>query len=217
MSLELEIEQCAHNMLVHYFVNYYQKKLVEEIISSGKTDDLEAAKYHARNVLYHSFRSKNLKYFQRAAGEFCRRKGFQPEGFIDSVMAEDFFRPTQLATEHVWKIYERNKDEFQKERKKRKPSEARELAERVKRVFVFLGKRTVAQAVGNTFVRNSLFEQYDNDVLDMCVYCFSATFMGFAEKERMYIDFAGEQSKIKRYPKIADKIKEKLKDDFKEL
>lgn len=215
MSLEQEIDTAARRMMRRYFDGHYKKTLVENLLSSGKTDDRQAAEFHAENSLRYSFAKRNFRHFQKAAGEFCRREGFQPEGFIDSVLAEEPLFPPQLASERVWKIYERNKGEFQQE--KRKTSEIKELAERVKKVFVFLGKRTVRQAVSSTFVRNDLLEQYDNDVLDLCVYCFSSAFMELAEKERMYIDFPAEQGKIKRFPKIRDKIKEKLGDDFKEL
>lgn len=165
------------------------------------------------------FLPKNLKYFQKIIKEHGNHDRFNAEKFIDISIrysidyGVEFPYPPQLANEKMWQCYERNSIE----KINLKDSFYRELIERVKHFFVFLNGRTVAQIVENPLQAIKIKKAYAEDNLDLCVYCFSKSFMKFSKEDGMLIDFNKEQSIIKKYEKLLGKIKEKLGDDFEEV
>lgn len=185
----------ARIMCEHYYFNYYKKY---------------------RPIGVKNFTNKYLKYFIKAAEMFCIRDDFKPKGFIDSILVEGFIYPTQIPVERNWKTYQRNSLEYAQEPKKQISPEA-EMVHRVVNVFTFLHDRTIKQMVSSPMLNKVFISDYDNDNLDLCVYCFSKSFQEFSEKESFIIDFKEEQDKIKKYQKIYNKIKDKLGDDFAEV
>ena len=194
MPIEDLIGVNARIMCEHYYFTYYKKY---------------------RPIGHKNFEKRYLKYFEKAAQMFCVREDFKPKGFIDSVLAEGFIYPTQIPIEKNWKTYQRNSIEYAQEIKEEKPDVT--MAKRVVNIFTYLHGRAISQITNSPMLSQDLIKDYDNDNLDLCVYCFSKSFMDFAEKSSFIIDFKKEQSKIKKYQKIFDKIKEKLGEDFKEI
>ncbi len=194
MPIEDLVGMNARIMCEHYYFTYYK---------------------NYRPIGHRNFEKKYLKYFIKAAEMFCVREDFKPKGFIDSVLAEGFIYPTQIPVERNWKIYQRNSVEYAQEKKKEKPGVI--MAKRIAGIFSYLNNRSIEQIVNSPFISQDLISGYANDTLDLCVYCFSKSFMQFAEREGMIIDFKQEQSTIKKYKKIVEKIKEKLNEDFLEV
>lgn len=165
------------------------------------------------------FLPKNIKYFEKIIKEHGDNDRFSIEKFIDISVRYSidygvvFPFPPQLANEKMWQCYERNSIE----KIKLKDTFYRELIERVKLTFVFLNGRKISDITENPLQRIKLTNAYAEDRLDLCVYCFSKSFMEFAKQEGMLIDFSEEQAIIKKYDKLLEKIKEKLGDDFEEV
>lgn len=195
MHIEEVIEMNARIMCEHYYFNYYKQY---------------------RPIGHKNFEKRYLKYFVKSSEMFCVRDGYKPKGFIDSILAEGFIYPQQIPVEKNWKTFERNSIEFAQEPKKKLSPDV-EMAHRVVNIFTYLHNRTIKQMVSSPLLSQDFIIGYDNDSLDLCVYCFSSSFMEFSKKENMIIDFNLEQSKIKKYKKIFNKIKEKLGDDFMEV
>lgn len=194
MPIEDLVDINAKIMCKHYYFTYYKSY---------------------RPIGHRNFEKKYLKYFIKAAEMFCVRQGFKPEGFVDSVLAEGFVFPMQFPYERNWEVFQRNKVEFAQEKVVEKPSVV--LARRVAGIFSYLNNRTIEQITSSPFTSQDLITDYADDNLDLCVYCFSKSFIDFAKKENIIIDFAEEQNKIKKYKKIFEKIKEKLGNDFIEI
>lgn len=158
----------------------------------------------------------NWKYFEKIAMMFCNRDGFEPENFIDAVLADKFLYPAEISQEKYWKVYLKNSIEINNNEDD-DVSEEIAIIRRVKRIFVYLDNRTIKEVTTNYFVRKDLIQEYAEGTIDLIVYCFSKSFKEFAEKESMMIDFKKEQSILKEHKKILDKVKEKLGEDYMEV
>lgn len=205
----LKAELVAKQMCDIYFYKYYVPILAKKEAQKREISDSESKQLV--KSLYFQFRQKNLKYFIKASEMFSARKDFTTsEDFISAILNESFVYPPQLTTEGIWRTFLRNKGQFVSENR----SELFILAENVKKFFVFLNGRTIEMILSNIITANQILSDYGNANLDLTVLCFSKVFKEFSKKERMDIDFKSEQSKIKKYKKIVDKIKEKLNEDF---
>lgn len=205
----------AKQMCKYYFFKYYIRRQMEPgvVLNDKEMERLFGWQYN------NNFLPKNLKYFEKIIEEHGSRDRFNVEKFIDISVrysidyGVDFPYPPQLANEKMWQCYERNSIE----RIKLKDTFYRELIERVRHFFVFLNGKSISEIVNNPLQLIKIRSAYAEDRLDLCVYCFSKSFMEFAKQDGMLIDFQKEQSIIKQYDKLLEKVKEKLGEDFKEL
>ena len=211
----MEEQELAKRMCKYYFFKYYIRRQMEPgvILHEEEMNKLFGCQYTNK------FLPKNLKYFEKIIKEHGDHDRFNVEKFVDISIrysidyGVEFPYPPQLANEKMWQCYERNSIE----KINLKDTFYRELIERVKHFFVFLNGRTVSQIVENPLQAIKIRKAYAEDNLDLCVYCFSKSFMKFAKEDGMLIDFHEEQSIIKKYEKLLEKIKEKLGDDFEEV
>ena len=205
MNLEQRVNKAAHDMCSYYYYKYYSANKSEQIAEIS----LKQRKELLKNNYTFQFCKKNFKYFLKAAEMFSEREGFEAELFIDSVLGEGFLYPPQIPVERNWKIYLRNSQE-----KEVVSNTVIDDAKRVKRFFAFLNGRSIKDITNSYILSQDLCKQYADDTLDLIVLCFSKSFKEFSKKERMFIDFSDEQSKIDI--RLKNKIKEKLGDDFEE-
>lgn len=201
----------AAEMLDQYFTKYYVNVLAEKLMK--KYDFTKEEGVQVARGKYWPFRIKNFQYFRNASEKFSGRKEFTNGiDFINAVLGEGFLWPQQLANEGNWANFLRNsKGEVKKEKN------IVIVARNVKKFFLSLEDKTIAESLKSFFYRNDLISQYDNDTLDLTVFCFSKAFKEFSEKEGFIIDFEEEQKKVKRYDKILKKVKEKLGVDYYEI
>lgn len=209
-------QKIAEEMCKYYFYQYYITHKYDDDSMMKSTSYEERIKLFNQNyflVKYPdrpTFKTRNFKYFLKAAEMFSDKEEFEPKTFIDAIMAESFLMPAQIPQNKNWKIFLRNSQETE-------VVEDLQLncAKKVKSFFTFLNGRKIKDIIGNLILRQDWIDAYAEDKLDLSVLCFSKSFMEFANKENMMIDFSEEQSKISE--KIKNKIKEKIGDDFMEV
>lgn len=208
-------EQLASKMSNYYFYNYYIKRHMDPNVVLNREEIEKLYGWQYKN----KFLPKNLKYFQKIIEEHGADESFEYKKFIDLSIRysvdynTNFPYPPQLTTKPVWVAYKRNCLESIK----LKDTYYKELIDRVKLFFASLNNRTIPEILSNPILSNRIVNSYASEKLDLCVYCFSKSFMEFAKNEGMLIDFSKEQSIIKKYEKLLNKIKEKLGDDFEEV
>lgn len=214
-----------NEMIYVYYHDYYMKytqennlKKAEEIKEKNKRlSNEELCVLFRKNLspfsspfAYKAFYKKYYKYFETVYDKFKGEKNFSGRGFIKSVLVDGFKRPQQLATNECLKLYRTNRDLFEI----KEESEEIKLAKNIVYTFTYLNNKNISEFLSLSFRRAEFENNYDNDNLNYTVYCFSKAFRKFAEEENFQIDFKKEQSKVKKYPKLLNKIKEKLGDDF---
>jgi hypothetical protein len=199
----------AQEMCHYYFFKYYITHKYPDTLDYTSLKEREKAfMYSYKNDKSDKcFYDRNLKYFLIVAGKFANREEFDAKGFIDAVVSENFQYPAQLENDKNWKLFLRNS-----QRNEIATSSSIETAKAVKSFFTFLNGRSIRDITESIILKNDLLEEYANETLDLSVLCFSKAFKELAEKENMVIDFYEEQSKID--PRIKEKIKEKIGDDF---
>lgn len=207
MDLNNKIKNSTKEMSRRYFFKHYLPHRYPDL-------DNQIGWESAFVGTYTGWEKKHQKEFEKIALMFCDREEFEPNDFIDAVLADDFLFPAQIAQEKYWKVYLRNSSENTNENDL---SEDIALAKRVKSIFVYLNGRTIEQITTNPFVKNDLIQMYAEDTIDLIVYCFSKSFIKFAKQNSMLIDFKKEQSILKEHKKILDKVKEKLGEDYMEV
>lgn len=185
---------------------YGKKMSEEEIFAKFKLSPF------ASPDCFKPFCKKYYSYFENVYDKLKGDKTFNGKGYILSVLADGFKYPQQLSSNDCFQRYYQNRSEFEKEEE----SEELKLAKRVVSTFTFLNGRTIEEVLSNPARKKDFEINYDNNNLDYTVYSFSSAFQKFAEKEGFIIDFIEEQSKIKKYPKLLNKIKEKLGADYNE-
>lgn len=209
------MEDLAYKISNYYFFNYYIKRHIDPDVVLHENEIKKLFGWQYEN----KFLPKNLKYFKKLVEDHKLDMSFDYKKFIDISIKYsidynvDFPYPPQIVSDAAWKAYERNKVESIKI----KDTFYKDLIERVKLFFVFLNGRKIADVLNNPILSNRIVNSYADDSIDLCVYCFSKSFMEFAKNNDMLIDFNKEQAIIKKYEKLLDKIKEKLKDDFMEV
>lgn len=198
MPLELLVLNNAKEMCHTYFSNYYIPHI-------------------GRPARYEQFEKKYLKYFIEVAKKFCIREGFNARAFIKSAMRGEYKYPAQLNFEYVWDNYVEElqllKQEMQEEEKRKDAawdSPEIKMAKRVVRFFKMLNGKSIQDYANNPFL-----EMQMNSWDDLCVACFSESYIGSVDISEESIKM--KQSEVKKFPKILSKIKEKLGEDFKEV
>ena len=198
MPVERLVLSNAKEMCHTYFSNYYIPHI-------------------GRPARYETFEKKNLKYFINVAEKFSIRDGFNQRAFIKSAMRGEYRYPAQLNFEYLWNNYIEEiallKQEYEEEQKRKEAvwdSPELKLTKRVVNFFKMLNGRTIQDIANNPFLEMQMYEWND-----LCVACFSETFIGSVDISEENIKI--EQSNVKKYPRVFNKIKEKLGDDFKEV
>lgn len=198
MPLELLVLSNAKEMCRTYFSEYYIPHI-------------------GRPARYETFEKKYIKYFIEVSKKFCIRDGFNPRAFIKSAMRGEYKYPAQLNFEYLWKNYLEElallKQEMEEEQKSKEAawdSAEIKLAKRVVRFFKSLNGKTIQEYANNPFLEMQM-SGWD----DLCVACFSASYIGSVDISEENVKI--EQSKIKKFPKILEKIKEKLGEDYEEV
>lgn len=203
MNIEKAIIYNADKMCNYYFYHYY--------------------KYPYKRM-FDNFKNKNYKYFTKASMAFSSRDGFEPEKFIWSIMEEEKQMPQQLYKESNWKLYERNKAFFPEPKKQLTPEEAikkikyREIikiVESIKSGVSYLKGRSVKEMLDSYFEKEN-FKKEDAPC-DVLLFYFSKTyikwyFTEFPDATDVFIKDA--KMIVERHPKIINKIKYYLKDDY---
>lgn len=209
-------KELAEEMSRYYFFEYYlphkykDDDMIENMSYEQKEQYFQKSYFLPNFPNRPTFKTRNLEYFQKTVEMFSDREGFEPKLFVDAVIAEQFLMPQQFPYEKNWKIFLRNSQESE--------AVSCSLVEDVKKAkafFTFLNGRSIKDMTKSAIFSKEWSNAYADDTLDLTVLCFSKSFMEFAEKDNMIIDFKEEQSKIDE--RLKNKIKEKLGEDFEEV
>lgn len=208
--------EIAEIMCSHYFYNFFIYKKNSNIDKDMVIDKSSFSQYY-NNV----FRKYYYKYFEQVAEIFAFRdseEGFDGKIFIDMVMKDEYLYPQQLSSEKNWEIYKKYSIAYRESYEEEKEySEEMKLAMRLKKDCAFLRKRTIKECTKNRLVAIDIIEKFGNERLGMILFVFSNSFMELMKEEKIFVDFSEEQSRIREYPRIYNKVKEILGDDFKEV
>lgn len=211
----MDKQEAAERMCRYYFFKYYipNKYKNNETVQALDYEQIEQLFKMHYSYKKNGFRERYFKYFLKAAEMFYGLEFFEEKLFIDSIMWENFLFPQQIPYKKNWKTFLKMKDSLQEE-----DIVSCSLVNDIKKAkefFTYLNGRAIKDMVNSPLFSREWSDAYAEDTLDLTVLCFSKSFMEFAKKQNMFIDFHEEQSRIDE--RLKNKIKEKIGDDFEEV